>query len=479
MGIWYFPDTKDRWADPQNKLACTWRDTKIKSNANMILSFMINISGTDSQWRNIIHITNTNRDCCGIGDRVPAVWIVPNRTSLHITNSTPTRGNETFDTAQIPMGRDTLVTIYWYGRYVRVFFDNVFMHQITRSGVIVPANSGAFVYIGDSWYGPLNSSRRFRLRNLYLKDIIDDNNYELLKVGDDTDTACRGRRWNPRGRWPLNRGRVTPEQCARFCDENKNCVAIDFNTNMNSSDGTHDCWLFNNRGNTRGERTNGHAMGCYRKNKVEVTDCNYKMSNTELDCYNDRYPDLQDAFKGDRAQLQNHWQTRGCLSSEMRNNQCPSIQNIVDNYKYKGCYNENASNRAVPNFRGKVNSLNECASLAEQNKESIFALTNNNDCYTGNSVSSALKHGWNNRSRLDCRPTGGPNTLQLYIRNILFADRPQNAPNLQNFNFSNEKFSNMNDEENVAKTEYNMMKISVIIIILVLFIIIGILIIKK
>ena len=479
MGIWYFPDTKDRWADPQNKLACTWRDTKIKSNANMILSFMINISGTTSNWRSVIHVTNTNRDCCGIGDRVPAIWITPNKTTLVICNDNGNGGNRHFYTPSIRMGQDTLVTIYWYGRYIRVFFDSTLVNNYTHSTTLTPANSGAFVYIGDSWYGTLNSNSRFRLRDLYLKDIFADDQYDLLKVGNDIDTMCRGTGWNPGGGWPKYAGRLTSEQCATRCNEDKNCAAFDINTNMNVLNQSYDCWLFNNKGNTSPERNNGGNFGCYRKNKVEVTDCNYRMSNTELDCYNDRYPDLQDAFKGDKAQLQNHWQTQGCLSSELRNNQCPSIQNIVGNYKYKGCYNENTSNRAVPNFRGKVNSLNECASLAEQNKESIFALTNNNDCYTGNSVSSALKHGWNNRSRLDCRPTGGPNTLQLYIRNILFADRPQNAPNLQSFNFSNEKFSNMNDEENVAKTEYNMMKISVIIIILVLFIIIGILIIKK
>jgi hypothetical protein len=202
------------------------------------------------------------------------------------------------------------------------------------------------------------------------------------------------------------------------------------------------------------------------------------MNSSELDCYNDRYPDLQDYYKGDKNGLQSHWRDWGCKSSELRNNQCPSIQNIVGNYKFKGCYNENTNSRAVPNFRGKVASLNECASLAEQNKESIFALTNNNNCYTCNSESSALKYGWNNKSRNDCNPTGGPNTLQVYIRNVLYADKPKNAPDLQNFNFANEKFSN-SEEESIANTEYNMMKISVIIIILILLIIIGYCFIKK
>jgi len=483
MVIWYFQDTKDRWADPQNKLACTWKDTKIKSNANMILSFMINISGTDGQWRNIIHITNTNRDCCGIGDRVPAVWIIPNQTSLYIASSTPNNGDETYSSAPIKMGKDTLVTIYFYGRYVRVFFDNIFMDVFTRTDVIVPANSDAFVYIGDSWYGTLNSSRRFKLKDLHLRDIVADDDYELLKVGNDSDTMCRGAGWNSGGGWPIYAGRLTAEQCISRCNENKECVAFDFNTNMDAGSRSHDCWLFNNKGNTSPERTyNGSNFGCYKKNKLEVTDCNYKMSNNELDCYNDRYPDLQDYYKGDKNGLQNHWKTYGCQSYELRNNQCPSIQNIAGNYKYKGCYNEKTENRAVPNYRGKVSSPNECASLAEQNKESIFALNNingNNNCYTGNSESSAYKYGWNNRSRIDCSPTGGIYTNQVYIRNVLYADKPKNAPELQSFNFANEKFSNMNDEEDVAQTEYNMMKISVIIIILILFIIIGIHFIKK
>ena len=477
MTIWYFQDTRNKWTYPQNKLACTWKDTKIKSNANMILSFMINISGTDRQWRNIIHITNTNRDCCSVGDRVPAIWIVPNRTSLHICSSTPRSGNETFDTAAIKMGKNTLVTIYYYGRYFRVFFDNVLMHTITRSDIVTSATSGAYVYVGDPWYGTLNSSRKFRLKDLYLKDIFADDDYELLKVGNDTNTMCRGSKWNSGG-YPKNMGVLTAEQCASRCNEDKNCAGFDMNS-PNNNNQSYNCWIFNNKGTISPEKAGIGNMGCYKKNKAEVTDCHYKMSNTELDCYNDRYPDLQNAFKGNKTQLQNHWRDWGCKSSELRNNQCPSIQNIAGNYKYKGCYNEKTTDKAVPNFRGKVNSPNECASLAEQNKESVFALNNiggNNNCYTGNSESSALKYGWNNKSRIDCSPTGGIYTSQVYLRNVLYADKPKNAPDLQTYNFSNEKFSNMNNEEqeSIANTEYNMMKISVIIIILILLIIIGI-----
>jgi hypothetical protein len=484
MVVWYFTDTKDKWADPQNKLACTWKDTKIKSNANMILSFMINISGTDGQWRSIIHITNQNRDCCNIGDRVPAIWITPNTTTLVICNDNSNGGNHHFYTPAIKMNTNVQVTIYWYGRYVRVFFDNVLVNNYTHVNTFTSPTSGAYVYIGDSWYGTLNSSRRFKLRDLYLKDILANDDYELLKVGNDVDTACRGANWDTRpkgGTYPIGKGLVTPEQCARFCNEDKNCVAIDFNSNMNVASGTNDCWLFNNKGSTVGERTNGGALGCYKKIKVEVTDCNYIMSNSELDCYNDRYPDLQDAFKGDKNKLQSHWRDWGCKSSELRNNQCPSIQNIAGNYKYKGCYNEKTTDKAVPNYRGKVNSPNECASLAEQNKESIFALNNiggDNNCYTGSSESSALKYGWNNKSSIDCSPTGGIYTNQVYIRDVLYADKPKNAPDLQSFNFANEKFSN-SEEENIAKTKYNMMKISVIIIILILLIIIGYCFIKK
>jgi hypothetical protein len=472
MGIWKFPDTDNKWADPQNKLACTWKDTKIISNRNMILSFMINISATDGQWRNIIHITNTNRDCCSVGDRVPGMWITPNDTSFHIASSTPTNGNEYFDTARLEMGKDTVVTVYWYGRYIKVFFDGVLVNSKTQSNVIIEALPDAYVYIGDSWYGTLNASRNFKLKDLYLKDIYASEDYELLKVGDDSDTACRGAGWNPGGGWPKYIGRLTSEQCATSCSEDPSCAAIDFNTNMDAASGTYDCWLFNNKGNTVGETTSGGALGCYQKIKVETTDCKYKMSNTELDCYNQNYPDLQDTYKGDHTALQNHWASHGCQSSELRNNQCPSIQNVVNNYKYKGCYNENVNSRAVHNFRGKVNTLEECASLAEENKESIFALNNNNNCYTCNSESTALKYGWNAKSRIECNPNGGENTIQVYIRDVLYADKPANSPELQTYNFSNEKFSNIYDEGTITKTEYNMMKISVIIIILILLIII-------
>jgi hypothetical protein len=49
-------------------------------------------------------------------------------------------------------------------------------------------------------------------------------------------------------------------------------------------------------------------------------DAGYQMTPAEINCYNNRYPDLNNAFKSNAQQLQQHWTNHGW--KEGRNNQC-------------------------------------------------------------------------------------------------------------------------------------------------------------
>ena len=61
-------------------------------------------------------------------------------------------------------------------------------------------------------------------------------------------------------------------------------------------------------------------------------------------------------------------------------------------YVKKGCFTDKEP-RAVPNARGKVNNVQECANIAKQLNQNVFALQYGGNCFTGDSVSEATKYG--------------------------------------------------------------------------------------
>ena len=102
--IWkYQPTINTDYTLTTNKVG-VWSDLGITSNSNMTISFTINIKRTSGNWRNIIHVTNSNNDCCNVGDRVPAIWIwCCNSPTLLIVNSIASNGNDYVQTANIPL----------------------------------------------------------------------------------------------------------------------------------------------------------------------------------------------------------------------------------------------------------------------------------------------------------------------------------------------------------------------------------------
>ena len=144
-GIWYTPTMSNNIG--------TWASLGINSNTSMTISFMIKITAYNGQWRSIIHITNTGRDCCSIGDRVPAIWVTCcSQTTLHICNSTPLNGNEYFYSQSIALNTPTQVDIQWGGNYIYVYYDEKLVNTYYHRAIPVAASPNATVYLGDPWY---------------------------------------------------------------------------------------------------------------------------------------------------------------------------------------------------------------------------------------------------------------------------------------------------------------------------------------
>ena len=66
------------------KLKKNLLNNKIDTYPNYKITFQLKILGKVPQWGNLFHITKTGRNCCGQGDRNPAVWTFPNSTRLHL-----------------------------------------------------------------------------------------------------------------------------------------------------------------------------------------------------------------------------------------------------------------------------------------------------------------------------------------------------------------------------------------------------------
>jgi hypothetical protein len=170
--------------------------------------------------------------------------------------------------------------------------------------------------------------------------------------------------------------------------------------------------------------------------------CSYQMSSNELQCYAQNNPDLAINGITTSQQLQNHWSTNGC--NERRNNNCPSKQQTSGFYNYKGCYND-TSIRAIPNYEGKVSSIDECKNIAETKTQNVFGLQNGGECFTGNNEDAAYQYG-RNINRDSCPSLGGSFTNQIYARGQSFPPPVPPDPTLTIYNF-NEGFKNIIDEE--------------------------------
>jgi hypothetical protein len=181
----------------------------------------------------------------------------------------------------------------------------------------------------------------------------------------------------------------------------------------------------------------------------DYASCSYPMSPTELVCYQNNNPDLKDL---NPTQLQPNWSTTGC--KEDRNNQCPSYQINSGLYNYIGCYNDMCFNggngqRALPNYRGLVNSIDNCEAIADSNNESLFGVQNaagnggTPQCFTGNDLIRAQQYGLN-VNRNQCAALGGFCNNQLYQRVKPFPPPIPALPILTTSNFANsiETFEN-------------------------------------
>ena len=461
VGLWNFLYSVNRWYRVRpNGFTTRWNNINIRSTHNMIISFSLIIETSNKSWRNIFRVTNSNNNCCNRGDRIPALWIFPNQTRLHLRFDTPNNGNDGIDTkTQIPLNKEVAIRLIWKQNFCTIMIDgkrDIEKYFNSSVPAFIPTPN-TLLHISDRFH----EASGILIKNFNIRDyVLESDNYTLLKSGNNDNTYCNGSTRNI-GRFNLN-------DCSKKCDQDINCSGFGIGglsiINTPSDIMSFDCRLTNNNNLSVGGIAN-NKFGCYKKKNILAQSCAYRLGNAEKKCYMDRYPDLVAA----KVNPQDHWSRYGC--KEKRDNQCPSIKLQSGNYKYKGCFKDSSfrNQRNVKNFRGVVTNIDQCSRLAEQNKDNVFAIFNNLNCYTDNDVSKAIDLKNLNVNKTECPNNGGPNTNQVYVRYPLFPVDNNPAKLVSaNFNYTPENFINSESLEN--KRDIN--NIEFIKYIIILFIII-------
>ena len=74
------------------------------------LTVDIKPTGKTPGYTNLVHLTSTKKNCCGFGDRIPAIWFISKTSRLHICGGI-NRGNECYNSGNLPMNKYTTVLI--------------------------------------------------------------------------------------------------------------------------------------------------------------------------------------------------------------------------------------------------------------------------------------------------------------------------------------------------------------------------------
>jgi hypothetical protein len=135
------------------KLVKNTKAGEVQASQNFEVSFVVTPHGTVSGWSNIIHFTQTGKNCCDEGDRMPAVWFYSSTTKLHIRSGRQGGGNDGCDpTDQLPIGQATKVDIRVQGGKMQVFYSGNKVCE-TSSYSSPTAPSGTMVaWAADPWH---------------------------------------------------------------------------------------------------------------------------------------------------------------------------------------------------------------------------------------------------------------------------------------------------------------------------------------
>lgn len=119
------------------------------------VGYTVNIRGIINGWSNLIRL-GTGGNCCGYGQRIPAIFIYHRQTRLHQTDGHLASGAQTCSVEPL-LARNRVYNMrYEYRGYTTtVYMNGRFLSNCTRAGR--RAFEGVTAYAGDPWHGQPNA----------------------------------------------------------------------------------------------------------------------------------------------------------------------------------------------------------------------------------------------------------------------------------------------------------------------------------
>jgi hypothetical protein len=194
---WTFDRSNDWYQIRQNGYSIKLNQTGINvNNRDISILFLINVISVTNYWRNIFHFTSTNRNCCGGGDRVPAMWIRPDNThSYHIRFSTISDNNGGIDMAGYDLAKSTplFIGLVFNNNTFSLYINNILQQQ-SQYSYIFSRNNNTILYIGDPWH-PQDGNiyiKNFTIYDGALNQDDINNVYDNLEKGVDGKIGSAG-----------------------------------------------------------------------------------------------------------------------------------------------------------------------------------------------------------------------------------------------------------------------------------------------
>ena len=167
---WYFRKSKSWYKIKSGVDFINFKDTGFSTNTPEItITFLYNNLMGKDYWRNIFHFTNTDNNCCGVGDRVPAIWVTPDNTNnFHITVSTKNNGNEWFNTNNnIPFSSPVFIGIVVQRNKIQYYINNTLIMTKNYDSDVLNRINKTILYIGDKWHNQDDASILIKDFTLY------------------------------------------------------------------------------------------------------------------------------------------------------------------------------------------------------------------------------------------------------------------------------------------------------------------------
>lgn len=156
---WVFDRSLASWVTPANdEYIATARDLGITSHTNMSVTFWIKITNLSGNWRNIFQMTRKSQfgpyqlkyDADEDLYRRPAVYIMPNRKTLHIAHDTKDAPNVTCDVDGI---LDlSMVALVWNGRALNAYINGIPAMTFSYKSDLLDADKTAQLFFASRFF---------------------------------------------------------------------------------------------------------------------------------------------------------------------------------------------------------------------------------------------------------------------------------------------------------------------------------------